>query len=141
MKRWSIFAMALVVIVFCLSACGQTSGNNTKTESEKGVVQVLYFHGHQRCATCVAVEERTKEQLETEYFDAQKEGKLKFRAIDFSKSDGEAIADRYEVAYSSLLLVKDGNVVNLTDMGFRYARTEPETFKANLKAEIDKLLE
>ena len=141
MKRGSIFAMALVVIVFCLSACGQTNGNNAKAESEKGAVQVLYFHGHQRCATCVALEERTKELLESEYLAAQNEGKLKFRSIDFSESEGEAIADRYEVAFSSLLLDKDGTVVNLTDMGFRYARTEPESFKANLKAEIDKLLE
>ena len=103
-------------------------------------MQVLYFHGSQRCATCRALEANTIELLETEYAQAQKNGKIVFKAIDFSEPEGEAVADHYEVAWSSLILDKDGTTVDLTDMGFRYARTEPETFKANLKQELDKML-
>ena len=146
MKKALLFLAALAVMAVAFAACGPSTNNKAKVEKseaqdEKGVVKVLYFHGAQRCATCVAIEEKTKELLQEAYVQAQQDGKVKFCPIDFSESEGEAIADSYEVAFSSLLLDKDGTVVNLTDMAFRYAHSEPETFNANLMAEIDKLLE
>lgn len=146
MKKVIFILMALVIMVTSLVACGQTgrgvqNSENDEQQNEKGVVKVMYFHGAQRCPTCISVEEKTKELLDEAYVQAQKDGKLKFCPVNFSESEGEAIADSYEVAFSSLLLDKDGNVKDLTDMAFRYARNEPETFKSNLKAEIDKLLE
>lgn len=139
MKRLS-FIMTLFVMSLVIVSCGQAGGNQVKEETGEGIVQVMYFHGKQRCATCQAMEEQTKALLDSEYQAELQEGKLKFRVVDFSEPEGEAVADRYEVAFSSLLLDKDGQIDDLTDMGFRYARTEPETFKANLKTEIDQLL-
>ena len=49
-------------------------------------VEVLYFHGKQRCVTCKAIESCTREVID-EQFNAQvKEGKVRFRAIDISTS-------------------------------------------------------
>ena len=140
MKRLSFIMGMLIIVSFAITACGQATNKSVKPLTGKGTVQVLYFHGSQRCATCRAVEAKTIELIDDEYAQAQKDGKIVFKSIDFSEPDGEAIADRYKVAWSSLILDKDGTTVDLTDMGFRYARTEPETFKANLKQELDKML-
>ena len=135
-----IWVVTLFAMSLSLAACGQRQTRTEQNAPDKGVVQVLYFHGSQRCATCRALEAKTIELLETEYAQAQNEGKIVFKSIDFSEPEGEAVADRYEVAWSSLILDKEGTTADLTDMGFRYARTEPETFKANLKQELDKML-
>ena len=135
-----IWVVTLFAMSLSLAACGQRQTRTEQNSPAKGGVKVLYFHGSQRCATCRALEAKTIELLETEYAQAQNEGKIVFKSIDFSEPEGEAVADRYEVAWSSLILDKEGTTVDLTDMGFRYARTEPETFKANLKQEIDKML-
>ena len=61
-------------------------------------VEVLYFHGKQRCVTCKAIESCTREVID-EQFNAQvKEGKVRFRAIDISTPDGEKLADRDDKA-------------------------------------------
>ena len=135
-----IWVVTLFAMSLSLATCGQRQTRTEQNAADKGVVQVLYFHGSQRCATCRALEAKTIELLETEYAQAQNEGKIVFKSIDFSEPEGEAVADRYEVAWSSLILDKEGTTADLTDMGFRYARTEPETFKANLKQELDKML-
>ena len=135
-----IWVVTLFAMSLSLATCGQRQTRTEQNSPAKGVVKVLYFHGSQRCATCRALEAKTIELLETEYAQAQNEGKIVFKSIDFSEPEGEAVADRYEVAWSSLILDKEGTTADLTDMGFRYARTEPETFKANLKQELDKMV-
>ena len=135
-----IWVVTLFAMSLSLATCGQRQTRTEQNSPAKGVVKVLYFHGSQRCATCRALEAKTIELLETEYAQAQNEGKIVFKSIDFSEPEGEAVADRYEVAWSSLILDKEGTTADLTDMGFRYARTEPETFKANLKQELDKMM-
>lgn len=48
-----------------LMSCG--SGDNTATAKspEKDRVEVIYFHGKQRCATCMAIEKNAKEVVNT----------------------------------------------------------------------------
>ena len=55
-----------------LLACG---GGNAKTQESndadntKDRIEVLYFHGKKRCATCMAIEQRTRETLEEQFAD------------------------------------------------------------------------
>lgn len=141
MKNITLLLVALIATIFSFLACGQANIDKGQNEKDKGIVKVLYFHGKQRCPTCMAVEEKTTELLDDAYHKAMQEGKLKFCSIDLSESEGEAIADSYEIAFSSLIIDRDGEIIDLTDMGFRYALNDSETFKAKLKVEIDKLLQ
>ena len=69
-------------------------------------VEVLYFHGKQRCATCIAIEKGTQEVMEKDLADAVRKGEVKFRTIDISREENEAVAEKYEVTWSSLFVVK-----------------------------------
>ncbi len=125
MKR---IVFLIVVSIFILSCGNNTSKKHIETATEPtDMTEVLYFHGKQRCITCNAIEKLTKEVV-----DSLADEKVVMKIIDISQKGNEAIADRYEVTWSSLILDRDGNVENLTDMGFSYAKGQPEIFKAKL---------
>lgn len=136
-----------LLAVLTLSSCGNSQNakaqSTTKT-TQKEYIEVLYFHGKQRCVTCNAIEKLTKEVLEKDFAQQVKDGKVVFKVIDISTKDGEKIADKYEVTWSSLFINKwkDGKEVknNMTDFGFSYAKNSPEVFKAGVKKKIDELL-
>ena len=129
-----------------LFACG---GGNSKTQKSndadntKDRIEVLYFHGKQRCATSMAIEQRTKETLEEQFADELKAGSLLFRVIDISQPENESLADKYQVTWPSLFVWrwKAGRETpeNLTEFAFGNARTAPDTFKAGLAARIREL--
>lgn len=69
--------------------------------------------------------------------------KLVFRSVDITKE--EALAERYEVSWSSLILVdydKSGkeSATNLTEFAFGNARTAPDKFKQGLSDRITEML-
>lgn len=137
----------LLILTLCVGmvACsgGKTKSVAENQQTKKDVVEVLYFHGAQRCATCMAIEKNTKELLEAAYAEQLKSGKLVFRSVDITKE--EALAERYEVSWSSLILVdydKSGKerATNLTEFAFGNARTAPDKFKQGLSARITEML-
>ena len=67
-----------------------------------------------------------------------------YRTVDISDKEGEKIADRYEVTWSSLFVNrwKDGQEQrnNMTEFAFSKATSDPEGFKAGLKEKIEILM-
>lgn len=141
MKHYILSLLAVATFVFGAISCKNV--NNTDSSAApavKGQVKVFYFHGPHRCKTCMAIEALTKEVVSTCYAAEVKKGKVVFKSIDISTPEGEKQADSYEVSWSSLVLDKDGKCVNLTDMAFSYAKSEPDTFKSKLYTEINRLM-
>ena len=69
-------------------------------------VEVLYFHGKQRCVTCKAIEKYTKEVVNADLAELVKNGKLRFKEVDISTPEGEKLAEKYRVSWSSLYVNK-----------------------------------
>lgn len=137
----------LVILTLCVGmvACsgGKTKSVAENEQTKRDVVEVLYFHGAQRCATCMAIEKNTIEVVETRFAEQLNNEKLIFRTVDIDKE--EEFAERYEVSWSSLILVdydKSGNesATNLTEFAFGSARTAPDKFKQGLSARITEML-
>ena len=137
----------LLMITLCLGmmACSENKNKPTAENepTKKNVVEVLYFHGTQRCATCMAIEKNTKELLEVTYKEPMENGKLVFRSMDITKE--KSLAEKYEVSWSSLILVDYDNngkeiAMNLTEFAFGHARTAPDKFKSELSGRITKML-
>ncbi len=130
-----VITIALLFMSIVLSACAQTDSPKTVPTAESDGIEVLYFHGKQRCATCIAIEKQTKQAVEE-----LGDNRLTMRTIDISKKENESIVEKYEVAWSSLIVVKGDNVLNLTELGFSLARNNPDGFRERLKSEIKQLL-
>ena len=138
--------LLMCALLLGISACGKVRAEGDGIAVDKGkksVVEVLYFYGKQRCATCITIEKGTKEVMETKYAEELKSGELVFRSVDIQKE--EALADKYEVSWSSLIVVDydkngDEHAQNLTDFVFANARRAPEKFRADLAKKISELL-
>lgn len=137
-----------LIITFCLVlfACanGRTKDEARQPERAKSdVVEVLYFHGEQRCLTCRAIEKETKALVATVFQDEVKSGRLVFRSLDIDEN--EALADKYQVTWSSLVLVDYDagreKADNITKFAFSNVRKSPEVFRSVLTDKIRKMLD
>lgn len=116
-----VLYLLFTATVFC--SCGNSSNKKTdtseqaqtqsQTETQAAVnpnrIEVLSFHGAQRCVTCRAIEKHTKELLDSLYSKELENGSIVYRVIDISKKENEGIADKYEVTWSSLFVNKWDN--------------------------------
>ena len=121
MKRLSICLCVLLMMI----SCGGNSGKKQTTDYGDDVTRVIYFHTKKRCITCNAIE-----RLSQEVVDMLGSKHIVMQVVDITED--EAMADQYEVSWSSLVLDRGGKVVNLTEMAFANAKHKPEEFKKNL---------
>lgn len=130
----------LSIVVVCLFALIGVAQAQTKSDG----VEVMYFHGKQRCATCMAIEKYAREVVEADFASLAKKGKVRFRVVDISTDEGAKLAKAYKVSWSSLYVNgwKSGKETrnDMTRFGFANARNKTEEFKKGLKAKINELL-
>ena len=145
MKKAIIYLISLLLIAsctgnkkaesFCEKQNEEAQQANQKVIDEKvGTVELLYFHGKQRCLTCMAIEKYSTETVAKEFQEQVDSGTIIYKIIDIDKE--EALADKYKVASSSLILISHTSqgekVSNLTQFAFSCARKESEKFCKNL---------
>ena len=136
----------LLILTLCagMVAC---SGGKTKSvvenqQTKRDVVEVLFFHGAQSCASCKAIE-RTTEELLKEYEEAIKRGDVIYSRLDLI--DHESRAEKYGIIWSSLLVINydnEGNeqVTNLTDYAYTDVMSDSERLKSRLRTTINNYL-
>lgn len=134
------FIIGLILSFTCLlSACGggdsqkNEQTQTTVSDTARAPIEILYFYGKQRCVTCRLIEQVVVELTQNELREEIASGQVHFRAIDWTQET--ALAERYEVAWSSLIIDCNGEITNLTEKAFTYARQQPD----KLKEEILKL--
>ena len=133
MKRNLLF---VVVSLFAMVSLAQTK--------VKDHVEVMYFHGKQRCVTCVAIEKHAREVVEKDFADERRNGKVVFKVIDMSTAEGAKIAKDYRVTWSSLYVNswKDGKEKrnDMTQFAFKNARNNSDEFKKGVSVKIKELV-
>lgn len=102
------------------------------------------FSWEQRCVTCKAIEKYTKEVVNADLAELVKNGKLRFKEVDISTPEGEKLAEKYRVSWSSLYVNKWKNGKeernDMTRFGFQNARNNTSAFKKEFKQKINQLL-
>ncbi|MGM9706096.1 MAG: nitrophenyl compound nitroreductase subunit ArsF family protein [Prevotella sp.] len=133
MKRNLLF---LVLSLFAITMMAQAK--------VKDHVEVMYFHGKQRCVTCMAIEKNTREVVEKDFAKEVKSGKVVFRIVDITTAEGAKIAKNYRVSWSSLFVNgwKNGQETrnDMTQFAFKNARKHADEFKMGVKEKIKKQL-
>ncbi len=130
--------ISLIALVTLVASCGGKKNNTgaaTSTSNfsiEQNTTTVLYFHNERRCATCMAVENVTKEALQEKYNTA-----IPFYSLDLADAKNQAIMKKYGVGGQSLLVIKGDKSSNLTSMAFMNARSNPEKLKLELYASVE----
>jgi hypothetical protein len=147
MKR--VFFMLLAVITF--TACG--SGNEKKTDAvetsadtsvktaevtpvasaDPSTVYVYYFHGKQRCKTCIAVQKLANEAVNQMYGDNQK---VHFMEVLTDEEANKGLVEKYGVIWNALIVAKGDDYIDMTQNAF----ANPEGVKELLKNEVGRRL-
>jgi uncharacterized protein YcfL len=134
----------IAITALILTACGlsqSTKENKKATETvvtDDSDVLVYYFHGRMRCPTCINIQAAVKATIEENFVDNKE---VKFVEIDFSQSENAAIAEKYEIAWSSVVIAKADEHTNLTDEAFALINTNPEELKRLVKEETKSYLD
>jgi len=120
MKPKSLVTVVLVLFVaasliyLAVKEAGTTSETETAATAEKLAdaphhVIAYYFHGTQRCKTCLHIESTAKEAIEMAYQDELNAGRLEWKAVNFEEEANAEMANHYELVASSLVIVEFEN--------------------------------
>ena len=144
MKKRNLLLIALLAL-FAISCSnqGKTSKNEAATSTtqvsnteDAELTKVYYFHGKQRCKTCIAVQNLAQKIIEEAY--AQNE-KVKFVEIDTSNKEFAELVEKYEVSWNALIVAKGDKSIDLTEQAVATAVNSPEVFEEKLKEEVNKI--
>jgi len=139
-----IILMSLVALMCFVGTANAQTKKVVKKVQDKTVVEVLYFHSKQRCPTCIAIGNNSKDVVAKDFANQVKAGQVKFKEIDISTAEGEKIGEKYHVTWSSLFVNqwKNGKEKrnDMTSFGFENARNNTPAFRSGLKTKINQLL-
>ena len=133
-----IFISFISITASCNSQVQDKDKQQQGTEADK--VEVYYFHFTRRCATCNAVENETQVALKNFYPDKLDSGDIIFISINLEEEENEVVAKKLEVSGQALIVVRGDQKFDLTNDGFKYARSNPEKLHESIQATIDKLI-
>ncbi|MGC8823751.1 MAG: nitrophenyl compound nitroreductase subunit ArsF family protein [Bacteroidales bacterium] len=136
-----VLKIVLAAFVFFIGANLQAQQGKKPGDGAqmKPKVEVYYFHFTARCATCHAVEDNSKNALETLYPEQIKKGEFVFRALNLNEASTKSIADRLGVSGQTLLVVSGDKKIDLTRQGFLYAY-EPDKIKQEIQKAVNSVL-
>jgi len=140
MKRLIIIlAIGLLAVNFGSCSNGSAKGDEKKSSVNSAIpassIQILYFHGDRRCATCIKVGEVSLNLYNAKY---ATNTSVAYKEINTDKDENKAIAEKYQIAGSSLIIDIKGVVTNITVDAFKYAIADPTKLESLITDIIEK---
>ncbi|MBW6478008.1 MAG: hypothetical protein K0B37_01145 [Bacteroidales bacterium] len=138
MKKLSLIGVLSIFLAACSQMTGsdRTDGSNDLSMNE-AKVHVYYFHGKMRCVTCVTLQQVAQEAI-MENFAGN--GDVAFIEVDFSEKANEALAEKYEIVFSSLVIASGEEYKDITDQSFAMVMGNPGGLKALIAQETNSFL-
>lgn len=137
MKKATLILLLIAIITGCNQNNKNADNNAAKSAIDTTTVNVYYFHGKQRCKTCIAVGDVARATIAKDYAD---NNKVVFTEISTSEKGNEALAEKYEVTWNALIIAKGENAVEITDQAFATAVENPQSLENLIKEEVNKRL-
>ena len=123
-----------LIVVLAISSCSNSTKKAKVVEFKEKVI-VAYFHGERRCETCIAVGDLAKLTVEENFKDNKD---VAFKEINIELDENKAIAEKYEIAGSAMLIIVDGKAEDITGFAFQNALNKPELLKDRIIELVDK---
>ena len=98
MKRYILFSLVLVIVI-------AASVQAIPDPGDPAEVAVYYFHGSQRCMTCLKLEELTVLAIRTEFQDLLDQGILRLEVIDYHEEGNEHFEKDFDLQNQAVILV------------------------------------
>jgi hypothetical protein len=122
-----------------------TISDQNQLPGTSGVVEIVYFHTHQRCVTCLCFEERVTYVIDNHFDDEVKSGRLVYKIISISDEANAAIVDRYHAFASQLFINKivdnKDNITDIVDIWKWKCPSDKSGFDNKIKSLIEQSLQ
>ena len=82
MRALFYLLITTLVLVSCSNGSKEKTRENQAEETQSNRIEVLYFHGAQRCITCRAIEANTEALLDSLYSKEKADGRIIYKVID-----------------------------------------------------------
>lgn len=135
MKTKVLLLLIALAFVACKPAAQKDSNpeqTTTVSQNVKQKLQVYYFYGSHRCATCNSIEENTKKLMETNFKNEVADGSITISYLNIEDEANKSLVEKLQVYSSSLILIeyKADNVIvhDLTQYAYTYSRNQPDVF-------------
>lgn len=140
MNKYIKTLLLLALLLIAIPSMRMVSATH---KSPATYVEVLYFHGKVRCQTCNDIEASASKVVRASFAKELKSRQVVYRVVDISQSKNKALARRYQVSWSSLILVRHHagkeKVVNLTNYAFSHI-ADKQAFQKELERQMRMLL-
>ncbi len=136
-----LFVGIIALLTMSCNSKGQTEKKDssmtvaTANTVDASITNVYYFHGKQRCKTCVAVGDLAKKTIEETYVGNDK---VKFIEVNTSEKEFADLVEKYEVSWNALIIAKGDKSIDLTEQAFANAVNSPEILENLIKDEVNK---
>jgi thiol-disulfide isomerase/thioredoxin len=138
MKNAFLFVALALIFGACSHSVKESDTNLSEAEIfENTKVAVFYFHGKMRCPTCNELEKVSREAVEENFADNDD---VNFYEIDFSIKENQDISNKYEVAFSSLVIAKKDNHIDISMETFPLVFSDPNQIKELIINEVNNYL-
>ncbi len=136
----SLLAAAFFFSCTAPSSKDASSSDSTAIASQQSeaadLVRVYYFHGKQRCKTCLAVEKLARETVSKNFTDTSK---VRFMEINTSDKEQQGLVEKYQITWNALIVARAEEAVDLTEKAFATAVNQPEELESLLLETINSL--
>jgi thiol-disulfide isomerase/thioredoxin len=131
MKTLSLLFITFISFLISTSSNAQNKVAG-KTMSQSSNIEIIQFHSEHRCATCLKIEELTKEAVKSY------KG-MSFKLINVDEPKNEKIAEKFEAVGTAVFIYnpKTGKKKDMTDFVFMNAGNKTK-FIEGMKKEINK---
>jgi hypothetical protein len=139
MRKDTILILSIILAILPL-----VNAQNKQTTKITPKVEIYYFHPTERCPIDQAIEENTRQTVQTYFANDIKSGKIKFRVLNTDEKTNATIISKFDINAQALYLVKIVNgkeiQTDLTAFAFDYGKSNPQKFRLRLRDEIEALL-
>jgi DNA polymerase III delta prime subunit len=137
-----LISLAILLIPMAMMNCkkNEKQANTASVEtqvSDKSKVKIYYFHGKQRCKTCVTIQKIAEEAFKENFAE---NNEVAFIEVDFSDRANTVLADKYEISFSSLVIATATDHIDLTELAFSNALSNPDLLKQKVIENTNKYL-
>jgi UDP:flavonoid glycosyltransferase YjiC (YdhE family) len=146
-NKGCLILLVLIIFLFCVGAAPLTQppkqGNIPQVTQATDKVIVYYFHGNNRCSSCMTIERYTRESVEANYAKELKSGQIEFRSINVELPANNRYVKDYKLFTRSVIVSEmvQGKEQRWKNLQTVWELLHNETdFKAYVKRETDAYL-
>ncbi|MDL2223182.1 nitrophenyl compound nitroreductase subunit ArsF family protein [Bacteroidales bacterium OttesenSCG-928-M11] len=139
MKKNILFGLLLILLTACGGNAQKNNAQVTETETKEQVadastVNVYYFHGKQRCKTCIAVGDVTEKAIKELY---ASNPHVKYIEVKTDEEQNASLVEKYEVTWNALIITKGDNHIEITKEAFANAINNPKALTELIVKQVE----